>query len=83
MGSRKHMSFIMVTVFTNSLTEVSDLIGFSFRFKEGVHRNTHKACSDQCGRPARNRKTPLSKRVKNKGLNFLTVHFDWAKNLQR
>ena len=44
-----------------SLTEVY-FLGFSWGFKEGVHRNTHKACSGQHGRPARDRKGTLKNR---------------------
>ena len=41
-----------------SLTEVY-FLGFSWRSKEGLRENTHKACSGHCGGPARVHKGPL------------------------
>ena len=66
-----------------SLTEVSDLIGFSFRFKEGNTQKHTQSVKQNRRQPAADRKSPFSKRLKTKGLKQLSREINIAKNLQR
>ena len=76
------MHFHDMIVFS-SLTEVSDLIGFSFWFKEGTTQK-HTQSVKQIGRqPAADRKDYSQKRLKNKGFAKKTIKNNIAKNLQR
>ena len=65
------------------LTEVSDLIGFSFRFKErGTQKHT-QSVKQHHRQPAADRNICFQKRLKDKGFKHLQREINIANNLQR
>ena len=73
---------LFYTVF-GILTEVSDLIGFSFRFKEGNIQKQTQSVTALHGQAARDRDCTFSKRLKTKGLKTISREINIANNLQR
>ena len=69
--------------FLNSLTEVSDLIGFSVPFKEGNTQKHTQSVKQNHRQPAADRASTFSKRLKIKGLKQLSREIIIANNLQR
>ena len=66
-----------------SLTEVSDLIGFSVKFKEGNTQKHTQSVKQNPGQPAADRASCLKKRLKNKGFEQIQREINIANNLQR
>ena len=73
----------MFLIFSYSLTEVSDLIGFSFWFKEGNTQKHTQSVKQHHRRPAADRDCCLLKRLKIKGLNKISREINIAKQMQR